>query len=388
ALDSPGYARFGISAISYACSLLLGPSSGRWTMIERWDLFNHQQHWTLSYQRPRLRILRFFLRQNTIPKRLEIDARAILFAWMLSFGPLGSQDHITSYDLMSITNKTPPDQLETTRIAFYATFYARRPILTPGQPLFGQHMTLDSNSTLNSTPEDPFLSHKRTKLSHETTPKRLEIDAWAILFAWMLSFGPLGSQDHITSYDLMSITNKTPPDQLETTRIAFYATFYARRPILTPGQPLFGQHMTLDSNSTLNSTPEDPFLSHKRTKLSHEVRSHLTSTPTLVLPRAHLLSTHTRFTLRATSALSLLLDRDLALRIARPFLLVYQPGTLNWPYPGHLTGLSARPLRATPKKLRRKLRRKEDSDEDPKPLDEDNGSLEEEAPKKRKNQCL
>jgi hypothetical protein len=45
----------------------------------------------------------------------------------------------------------------------------------------------------------------------------------------MLSFGPLGSQDHITSYDLMSITNKTPPDQLETTRIAFYATFYARR---------------------------------------------------------------------------------------------------------------------------------------------------------------
>ncbi|PRP88635.1 hypothetical protein PROFUN_02731 [Planoprotostelium fungivorum] len=88
---------------------------------------------------------------------------------------------------------------------------------------------------------------------------------------------------------------------------------------------------TLDSNSTLNSTPEDPFLSHKRTKLSHEVRSHLTSTPTLVLPRAHLLSTHTRFTLRATSALSLLLDRDLALRIARPFLLVYQPGTLNWP---------------------------------------------------------
>ncbi|PRP84496.1 hypothetical protein PROFUN_05831 [Planoprotostelium fungivorum] len=137
----------------------------------------------------------------------------------------------------------------------------------------------------------------------------------------MLSFGPLGSQDHITSYDLMSITNKTPPDQLETTRIAFYAMFYARRPILTPGTSLFGQHMTLDSNSTLNSTPEDPLLSHKRTKLSHEVRSHLTSTPTLVLPRAHLLSTHIRFTLRATSALSLLLDRDLALRIARPFLL-------------------------------------------------------------------
>ncbi|PRP72950.1 hypothetical protein PROFUN_16939, partial [Planoprotostelium fungivorum] len=147
ALDSPGYARFGISAISYACSLLLGPSSGRWTMIERWDLFNHQQHWTLSYQRPRLRILRFFLRQNTTPKRLEIDAWAILFAWMLSFGPLGSQHHITSYDLMSITNKTPPDQLKTTRIAFYATFYARRPILTPGQPLFGQHIR---------TPPDQF----------------------------------------------------------------------------------------------------------------------------------------------------------------------------------------------------------------------------------------
>ncbi|PRP78192.1 hypothetical protein PROFUN_11322, partial [Planoprotostelium fungivorum] len=68
-----------------------------------------------------------------------------------------------------------------------------------------------------------------------------------------------------------------------------------------------------------------------RTKLSHEVRSRLTSTPTLVLPRAHLLSTHIRFTLGATSALSLLLDRDLALRIARPFLLVYQPRTLNWP---------------------------------------------------------
>ncbi|PRP86606.1 hypothetical protein PROFUN_05085 [Planoprotostelium fungivorum] len=183
ALDSPGYARFGISAISYACSLFLGPSSGRWTMIERWEIFNHQQHWTLSYQRPRLRILRFFLRQNTTPKRLEIDAWAILFAWMLSFGPLGSQDHITSYDLMSITNKTPPDQLETTRIAFYATFYARRCPLEFFPTLHMEHgeitsshhqvgplqinsRTLDSNSTLNSTPEDPFLSHKRTKLIH------------------------------------------------------------------------------------------------------------------------------------------------------------------------------------------------------------------------------
>ncbi|PRP77736.1 hypothetical protein PROFUN_14162, partial [Planoprotostelium fungivorum] len=46
---------------------------------------------------------------------------------------------------------------------------------------------------------------------------------------------------------------------------------------------------------------------------------------------SRLRATHTCFTLRATSALSLLLDRDLALRIARPFLLVYQPGTLNWP---------------------------------------------------------
>ncbi|PRP72877.1 hypothetical protein PROFUN_17087, partial [Planoprotostelium fungivorum] len=54
ALDSPGYARFGFSAISYACLLLLGSSSARWTMIERWDLFNHHQHWTLNYQRPRL----------------------------------------------------------------------------------------------------------------------------------------------------------------------------------------------------------------------------------------------------------------------------------------------------------------------------------------------
>lgn len=116
---------------------------------------------------------------------------------------------------------------------------------------------------------------------HQIASKRLEIDAWVILFAWMLSFGPPESQDHITSQDLMSITTKTSPDQLETTRFALFATFYARRePLdffphhhmehvihqhhiqhqmhvwiksrlprsdstlnLTPGTPLFGQHM-------------------------------------------------------------------------------------------------------------------------------------------------
>lgn len=94
ALDSPGYARFGISAISYACSLLLGPSSGRWTMIERWDLFNHQQHWTLSYQRPRLRILRSFLRQNV---------------------PFGSLNHMMERCDVDTSPSSAPDHSKTPR---------------------------------------------------------------------------------------------------------------------------------------------------------------------------------------------------------------------------------------------------------------------------------
>ncbi|PRP73764.1 retrotransposable element protein, partial [Planoprotostelium fungivorum] len=97
--------------------------------------------------------------------------------------------------------------------------------------------------------------------------------------------------------------------------------------------PLQINSRTLDSNSTLNSTPEDPFLSHKRTKLSHEVRSHLTSTPTLVLPRAHLLSTHTH----ASLYVQLLPSHSFWTEI----WLFALPGLSFWSIsPGHLTGLT------------------------------------------------
>ncbi|PRP84066.1 hypothetical protein PROFUN_08528, partial [Planoprotostelium fungivorum] len=80
--------------------------------------------------------------------------------------------------------------------------------------------------------------------------------------------------------------------------------------------PLQINSRTLDSNSTLNSTPEDPFLSHKRTKLIH------THTSLYV----QLLPSHSFWT---------------------EIWLFALPGLSFWSIsPGHLTGLSARPLRA------------------------------------------
>ncbi|PRP85213.1 L-glutamine synthetase, partial [Planoprotostelium fungivorum] len=174
---------------------------------------------------------------------------------------------------------------------------------SPTQVLWTRLATPDSDSAL-------FLTPVRCFWALQIASKRLEIDAWVILFAWMLSFGPpeIGPlQIKSRALDSNSTLNSTPEDPF----------FSHKRTKLSHEI----NSRTLDSNSTLNSTPEDPFFSHKRTKLSHEVQSLLTSTPTLVPPRACLLSTHIRFTLCATQALSLLLDRDLAFRIAQPFLL-------------------------------------------------------------------
>ncbi|PRP80180.1 hypothetical protein PROFUN_12138 [Planoprotostelium fungivorum] len=81
---------------------------------------------------------------------------------------------------------------------------------SPTQVLWTRLATPDSDSAL-------FLTPVRCFWALQIASKRLEIDAWVILFAWMLSFGPPESQDHITSQDLMSIINKTSPDQLEIT---------------------------------------------------------------------------------------------------------------------------------------------------------------------------